>query len=208
MEAAKPLNYAPKPSATRRTQRWALRVLAIFLVLAVATLWIRSGWSTLREIYWERACLRFLQPPGHIVFEINRGTVLHDEICVPESKFLSARVQMRTGSIFLHELRRPDGTRRLVLVNFEPWWPTDANGVFRVMYLSWEVSVVPKPSDWSYIVVPAGSGTQLTHWKFFAGQPDPADLSHFTFEYEVDGTRHTCDAWLKNDGKLVISQRP
>jgi hypothetical protein len=32
----------------------------------------------------------------------------------------------------------------------------------------------------------------------FAGQPDPADESHFTIDYEVDGDRGTIDGWLRD----------
>jgi hypothetical protein len=34
--------------------------------------------------------------------------------------------------------------------------------------------------------------------RFFAGQPDPDDESHFTIDYEIDGTRGTLDGWLSD----------
>lgn len=39
--------------------------------------------------------------------------------------------------------------------------------------------------------------------RLFAGQPDPADASHFTIRYEIDGEAGTIDGWLRDDGHLI-----
>ena len=36
--------------------------------------------------------------------------------------------------------------------------------------------------------------------RFYAGQPDAADASNFTIDYELDGRPGTIDGWLRNDG--------
>jgi hypothetical protein len=36
--------------------------------------------------------------------------------------------------------------------------------------------------------------------RFYAGQPDPDDASHFTIAYVLDGRAGTIDGWLRNDG--------
>ena len=36
--------------------------------------------------------------------------------------------------------------------------------------------------------------------RFFAGQPDPADASHFTIRYQADGREGVIDGWMKDDG--------
>ena len=36
--------------------------------------------------------------------------------------------------------------------------------------------------------------------RVYAGQPDPADESHFTIAYRVDGRDGVIDGWLKDDG--------
>jgi hypothetical protein len=38
--------------------------------------------------------------------------------------------------------------------------------------------------------------------RIYAGQPDPDDPSHFTFEYENRGVRKTVDGWLREDDPL------
>jgi hypothetical protein len=41
-------------------------------------------------------------------------------------------------------------------------------------------------------------------FRFFAGQPDPADPSRFTADYDVDGRRGTIRGQLKNDGTVEL----
>ena len=36
--------------------------------------------------------------------------------------------------------------------------------------------------------------------RFFAGQIDPGDESHFTIRYQADGRDGVIDGWLKDDG--------
>ncbi|MEA2708481.1 MAG: hypothetical protein QOF78_1082 [Phycisphaerales bacterium] len=43
--------------------------------------------------------------------------------------------------------------------------------------------------------------------RFFAGQPDPQDPSHFTIDYEVGGVKSTIDGWLTDDDFLRILPR-
>ena len=39
--------------------------------------------------------------------------------------------------------------------------------------------------------------------RFFPGQPDPADRSHFTIAYQLDGKDGTIDGWLKDEGVIL-----
>ena len=43
--------------------------------------------------------------------------------------------------------------------------------------------------------------------RFFAGQPDPQDASHFTVDYEIFGVKNTVDGWLTDDDFLRIVPR-
>ena len=38
----------------------------------------------------------------------------------------------------------------------------------------------------------------------YAAQPDPADASHFTMAYDLDGKPGAIDGWLKPDGSVVL----
>jgi hypothetical protein len=210
MDAVKPLNYAPKPPAARRVWRWVYRLIFAAAIIVAAAVWGPGIWRHAESIYWEQQCLAFLLPPNHVVLEMDRGNVLHCEVCVPRVHLEGidhSRIILSDGTIFLHEMRRPNGMRCLTSLTFSPTFPIEQVG-FRVQYLEWSVSLWPQMSNWDYLTVATDRGSPLAHWKFFAGQPDANNASHFTFDYEVDGLRHTCDAWLDNDGKLIVSQRP
>jgi hypothetical protein len=43
--------------------------------------------------------------------------------------------------------------------------------------------------------------------RIFAGQADPADESHFTLTYEVDGHRGLIDGWLDPYDKVRMQVR-
>jgi hypothetical protein len=43
--------------------------------------------------------------------------------------------------------------------------------------------------------------------RLFAGQPDPNDSSHFTFEYEINGRRDIVDGWLEADDTVTLKCR-
>jgi hypothetical protein len=43
--------------------------------------------------------------------------------------------------------------------------------------------------------------------RFFAGQADPADPSHFTIKYEYNGQPGGIDGWLRDDGSVVLEPR-
>ena len=210
MDAVNPLNYAPRPRVAQRFWRWVYRLIFVAAIVVAAFQWGSGLWRDVQSIYWEQKCLHFTQPPNHVVLELNQLSVIHSEVCLSRNRFMGFGKNANTvsdGTIFLHEMRRPDGTRCLVSLTF-PLNFLYAVGGFRLQYLEWNVSLWPQMTKWNYLTVTTGSGTQVNHWKFFAGQPDANNPSHFTFEFELNGTRRTCDAWLNNDGQLIVSRRP
>jgi hypothetical protein len=51
---------------------------------------------------------------------------------------------------------------------------------------------------------PYGGDTDGLRW--YAGQPDELDSTHFTIDYEVAGVRGTVDGYLSDDGRHVRMQ--
>jgi hypothetical protein len=49
--------------------------------------------------------------------------------------------------------------------------------------------------------------TPLGKLKFWAGQPDPTDESHFTIDFETHKRRGTIDGWLMPDDTLKLQLR-
>ena len=50
------------------------------------------------------------------------------------------------------------------------------------------------------------SGQPLDTLRWYAGQPDELDPTHFTIDYEIAGQRGTIDGYLSDDGRRVRMQ--
>jgi hypothetical protein len=44
-------------------------------------------------------------------------------------------------------------------------------------------------------------------FRIYAGRADPADKSHFTIDYELDGKPGTIDGWLREDDRIEMLPR-
>jgi hypothetical protein len=104
--------------------------------------------------------------------------------------------------LFMHERRTKSGHRRLVVVrrttpavrsssdlpvSYSVWVEDFNNGCSSIKTV---IEVLPHPSD---LQSPASL-------RFFAGQPDPDDDSHFTIQYELNGRPGIIDGTL-NDAR-------
>jgi hypothetical protein len=118
---------------------------------------------------------------------------------------------------FLHERRTPAGRRRLVVLWYDPD-PIDGNPASGFAGLDAAVMVRPatwdRPSDEVSLTPSSLSGTfGIVQWRpafrLYAGEPDPADESHFTLRYEAGGEAGTIDGWLKDpEANDVVDDDP
>jgi hypothetical protein len=212
MDAVNPLNYARKPPPASRIMLWLYRVIFIGAMLAVLVFWGPGLWRWGNFLYWQHRCMIYRQSPAHLVLETSNCNILYSEFCPPLNsmqRYLDDRTA-DDGTVFLHEMQTPSGERRLVLLSISSFSQLayDAN-MLRLEYREWSAAVNPQllKSDEATFAGLESPFISKRHWKFFAAQPDTADPSHFTFDYDLDGARHTCDAWLKDDGQLIVSQR-
>lgn len=67
------------------------------------------------------------------------------------------------------------------------------------------------PVHWTAATQPGDPGKLKVQYKqqlrVYAGQPDPADASHFTINYVLDGQPGVIDGWLKADGSVALRPR-
>jgi hypothetical protein len=68
----------------------------------------------------------------------------------------------------------------------------------------WERPKLRGSSSWpsSFNVNPPAGGLRI-----YAGQADPANSAHFTFDYEYAGRRGTIDGWLQADETVLLEYR-
>jgi hypothetical protein len=114
-----------------------------------------------------------------------------------------------TDEVFVHERRASGGEKRLVAVGFDPVaFAVGSEAPFKVG--SWgytnrisalEFSGATGDASLRFAVAPDEP------LKLYAGQPDPADESHFTIDYETPTGRGTIDGWLMPDDTVKLQIR-
>lgn len=118
-----------------------------------------------------------------------------------------------TGVLLLGQLRAPGGAEVPVVVLRSPPlvlpnrpWPTPRGGVEEVGGSSATTPVTSTPYHiYSQCYLPPMSPAQVL--RLYAAQRDPADLSHFTVDYELDGRKGVMDGWLRDDLKIHFRLR-
>ena len=102
--------------------------------------------------------------------------------------------------VFLHERSSPQARHRLIFVTVARFDDT----------LSWEFGAYIYRQQDGLIFCCAPQNirkTKIRSLSFFAGQPDPADESHFSIAYKADGQNGTIDGWLQDGDKIKVQVR-
>jgi hypothetical protein len=210
------LDYAKRPSVVRR--RWFRRAVVGVMIACLAASgvwWLPPAWRRGRLLYVQRQCLQYTTRPSELICaepppyagETPPFTVaVMDPACLLELGRSSTLTTGRGPVLFLHERRSKAGVRRLIVVRRTP----PGQRMSWDIPMSFNISLI-EPAGLSGIpvarysyypdAVPSHFGDGSTNGpllRFFAGQPDPADESHFTIDYEVDGERGTIDGWLRD----------
>jgi hypothetical protein len=103
--------------------------------------------------------------------------------------------------------------KELGLKGFVCRWPSEGQAIDAPPADRSMLLIRPEDSVWqqSWTWTPGRPGTaeeiRLTgggHYRFFAGQPDPADPSHFTIPYDLDGKRGVIHGRVKANGALEL----
>lgn len=145
--------------------------------------------------------------------------------------------EMRDGNaVFLHQMTTPAGIKRLVWISIEPTGnlmrqsgPEDEAASPEYSFTlgrRFKVTVMDENADFPVVTTAIfhSSTTDQTrliskseskgelknlsgHWRVCAGQADPANPSHLTFAYDIDGRPGTIDGWLKDGDRLMLEPR-
>jgi hypothetical protein len=224
------LEYSNQPRR-RRWRRWAL--LLFVLVACGVSFYYRGPISRRAHVlYWQRQCMKYDRPPGTPVM-VDQATAKGDrDYAAPfgppenadfalspqcwssfESALQGGRVAQvmskslgpKTPTIFLHERISPAGHRRLVRVESImsnalslPYGLTA--DLYQPATVWRDAKLLGRPQLLNY------SGRFVSAELFF-GQPDPADASHFTIDFEVEGRKGVIDGWLRDDDTVQLKLR-
>ncbi len=218
MDSVKHLNYAPKPPAAELHLRRAYRLVIVAGLAAAVFLWAPGiiRWATV--LYWQHRCLTYDAPENHRIYDcdLTSGHEFYREVN-PNQAAYEALFSPRAGigwtmpAIFLHEMRQPDGQPRLVIIDVPRFARPKADHA-EIYNLQAETLVptafLSQPKSSGLLVLPVDIPADSRRVKFFEGHLDVHNPSHLTFDFEIDGVRHTCDCWLNNGGQLIVARRP
>jgi len=209
MSTAPPqLDYGkPPPLHHRRGFQRAAIVGAIAILLVVAWQQGPTWWREIRAAYYERQCKAYTTPVSQIIFSYDVSAGRTDTSSAPDCwiKFCATSYFAgfslrgpRVPLVFLHERVTPSGDKQLVAVVLTGY--SRRNLQFDAgLSAADRCSIYTTPVDIEHL------DTGLL--RLYAGQPDPADPSHFTIGYDMNGKPGTIDGWLENDRSVEIQVR-
>ena len=213
MTHAHHLDYAKSPAWHRRkSARRAIAAGILALILLAALKFARPAWDHVRLLHYQSRCLKHVRPAGDVVFDTGSQS---DYVSHEWDRFyalFSPPGIRHDATIFVHELHRSDGTKRLVAITRARPLLTS----FRDPPIKFDVDVIKPGTLWSRpslchdqtwlspFLRPFIDDPRVT---IFAGQPDPANPAHFTIDYQSDGKNGTIDGWLQSDDTILLEPR-
>lgn len=123
------------------------------------------------------------------------------------------------ATLFLHERAQGPHAPRMVAVellgmdgpmspeSFAPGSPVIANFSVSVVRPGSAIASPTVIGD-RIVRLSVGAHRLKDHFRCFAGQIDPADESHFTIAYQLNGQPAVLDGWLLDDDTVRLQRRP
>lgn len=206
LDYARGLSWHKRPW-TRRATLAAVLVLS----LVASRKWLAAAWDHGRLLYWQGQCLSYTAPPEYLVARLN-GSQTAACWAAFYARF-SPPGRNPYGTVFLHEMRKQDGSRRLVAVEVSRFMGLGSNPDVE---FSMEFHVIDPATPWRSARLVGNGDVRPTFWyegggaehfEIRAGQPDQSDRSHFTVEVAWKGRATTLDGWLREDDTVVMEPR-
>jgi hypothetical protein len=201
------IQYAPVEQGKK--QRRIVRKIALAAaVFAVAPILWKCGNMAIQQLqmlHWQQKAMAFEAPPDRVVLDTSGGgstvRVLEWERLYEITAFGGSIPQ---PVLFLHARKNPNGEPRLVVVHCRFDDVSAQAGIWATVFRPG--SIIRAMED----VSPGGTDTRIpcdARTRFFAGQADRRDPTHFTIEYDADNKRMLIDAYLHEDDGIYFSTR-
>ena len=214
----KALDYAPIPDNAKasRLRRWVVVVCVVVCSVPLGAI----GLDRYRKIVIahhlaaaEQACLKYSAPPETVVYDPKLPPVIPAaRASLVQFYFYGMDLPISRGTAFMHELRRPDGEPRLVIIDVvqSPGGsPSSRAGslslavhCFLTISLNSRLGEVTNPAVDVHRFDVASDSARL-----FAGQLDHNSRSHFTIQFSSPGTEGLIDGYLHNDDSVTLEVR-
>jgi len=203
------LNYAPRPPMyRRRVFRWWFYVVVLFGVAASGWWWVPPARRRVELLYWQHRCLVYTPPTDQVIYDLRISSGVIPEEWTKFYTLFSPPGFWSDGTIFMHEMKKPNGQSRLVVLDLF-FFKTDARLVPEIR------ARVLKPGNAFRPPVQANrydpdcdlESDYIGPSKIFAGILDPADASHLTIRVTAAAKDVIYDGWLQNDDSVTIGRR-
>jgi hypothetical protein len=207
------LEYAPTPVWHRRPRlRRALLAASLLALVALSLKWLGPAWDHARLLFFQGQCLTYTAPPEQTVLA-GAGPYQTAPCWRNFYALFSPPGRKDLTTVFLHELRKKDGTRRLVTLEASATW---SNAQLPDSEIDLEYHVIAPANPWTrarlinnaearpYFYHESGLGKSFN---IHAGQVDPDDPTHFTIELTWKKQSVTLDGWLRDDDTILLEPR-
>lgn len=165
--------------------------------------WLPAALRHAELLYWQGECLSYSAPADELVYDHDRSIQLVPKQWSHFYSIFSPPGFVSEATVFMHELKKQNGDRRLVIVDFLP--KSDGNllqypRVFIPGTTGRLPEEIPQHSNIAALEFPQ-SDTRL-----FAGHVDPVNPNHFTFRVQQGKKQTLFDGWLQNDDTVIIGE--
>jgi hypothetical protein len=211
------LDYA-QPLAWRQRKGFRRAVIAVgLLLIAFGSLkFLPAAWNQARLLHYQRRCLTHVDSPGTLAFDGGSGIRKPNADWERFYALFSPPGGIHGPTVFVHELRRPDGGKRLVVVEAELPASSMPNQVLPLFAppLRFDSTVIVRGGLWEQPQL-RSNGSWFTPYGFLdrpgfhlhAGQIDPANPSHFTIAFDYPDHSGTIDGWLQPNDSILFERR-
>ena len=113
------------------------------------------------------------------------------------------------GTIYFHELQNPGGERQLLILT--GFFSQTRDQAFSATSILDDIPssgiMTSRPEQMIEVYLPRWMDQGNHSLRYYAGQPDPNDPTHFTFGYAIDGQRGTIDGRLNLACQVILTFR-
>jgi hypothetical protein len=217
------INYAPPPAplARRRNQRLVIFLTIVATAVTAGLIFGPRLWNQCRLLYWQHQAMTFTAAPDCVVYDsdpasaagllkdlhyqaVDSAIVRDEEAASKYFELLNPPGRRVCATLFLHERKTSGGRRRLVIVTLYRIISgelIETQAVDPAGFFSRSRTYFPQPELFLPLSPPQ------SRVRFYAGQPDPRDESHFTIQATTGDETRILDGWLTDDGEVKLAWR-
>lgn len=177
----------------------------LFLVIAIVVVGWQKAWGDAAKRMWDsyqltapvRQAMAYTFPQGKVLWDPAASPAI--DVPPPaewNSTFMGPWAPSGRTMLFMHGRITQSGVQRLVVIHFVQ--PQSGRGPHLATLLIAPGTLTTSPRHHGPDMGLDLQALPAIPARFYAGQADPADPSHFTLDFDAPGGRYTIDGWLRD----------